>query len=89
MNDHTLAEMNSGKSDSAAVLEARLAEIEAGILDPYAFTSRTLIQATFPHSAKAGEKIVLVNGNMRVTMFSPNGLPYGVYPRLIMCWLTR
>lgn len=89
MNDHTLAEMNSGKSNSAAVLEARLAEIEAGILDPYAFTSRTLIQATFPHSAKAGEKIVLVNGNMRVTMFSPNGLPYGVYPRLIMCWLTR
>ncbi|WP_241228474.1 replication protein RepA [Corynebacterium hylobatis] len=64
-------------------------EIEDGLLDPYAFSSRTLIQATFPHSSKAGDKIVLLNGVMKVTMMSPYGLPYGVYPRLIMCWLTR
>lgn len=75
--------------DSIADLEARLAEIEAGILNPYAFSSRTLIQATFPHSSKAGKEIVLKNGAMTVTMYSPHGLPHGVYPRLIMCWLTR
>ena len=72
-------------------LEARLEEIEAAnhLLDPYAFSSRTLIQTTFPHSSKAGDKLVLKNGALTVTMISPNGLPYGVYPRLIMCWLTR
>lgn len=75
--------------DSIAALEQRLAEIEAGVLDPYAFSSRTLIQATFPHSSKAGKEITLKNGAMTVTMYSPHGLPHGVYPRLIMCWLTR
>lgn len=84
-NDSTDASQDEG----IAALEQRLAEIEAGILDPYTFTSRTLIQATFPHSSKAGDRIDLVNGGMKVRMFSPDGLPYGVYPRLIMCWLTR
>ena len=87
MNDHS--SNPAGESNAKKGLKARLAEIEAGNLDPYTFTSRTLIQATFPHSAKAGDKIVLTNGNVQVTMFSPDGLPHGVYPRLIMCWLTR
>lgn len=79
-----------GSNDEAiAELEARLAEIQAGNLDPYAFTSRTLIQATFPHSSRSGKEVVLINGDMKVTMYSPTGLPYGTYPRLIMCWLTR
>ncbi|QGU08811.1 Plasmid encoded RepA protein (plasmid) [Corynebacterium occultum] len=90
MSDHN---PNAGDKNNTpnpiADLEARLAEIEAGFLDPYAFSSRTLIQATFPHSARAGKEITLKNGAMTVTMYSPNGLPHGVYPRLIMCWLTR
>lgn len=77
------------QTDSIAALEARLAEIEAGILDPFAFTSKTLIQASFPHSARAGKAIELTNGGMRVSMLSAAGLPYGVYPRLLMMWLTR
>ncbi|OKX85149.1 plasmid encoded RepA protein [Corynebacterium glutamicum] len=87
--------MDNHSTNSEAFLNARnelelmAAEAEAGqLIDPYTFTSRTLIQATFPHSSKVGDKIKLVNGNVEVTMFSPNGLPYGVYPRLIMCWLT-
>lgn len=89
MTDHTPTSGDLSNTDADKELQARLAEIEAGLLNPYTFTSRTLIQATFPHSSKAGDKIVLVNGNMQVTMFSPDGLPYGVYPRLIMCWLTE
>lgn len=62
---------------------------EFGIRDPFCFSSRRLIQATFPHSHRVGNEIKLVNGNMDVTMYSRKGLPYGHYPRLIMCWLTR
>lgn len=82
---------NSNDPDSKAYasLQQRLAEIEAGCIDPYTFTSRTLIQATLPHSSKAGDRITLINGNMQVSMYSPEGLPYGTYPRMIMCWLTR
>lgn len=90
MSDHSANTPPSGNpSDPIAELEARLAEIEAGIRDPLSFTSKTLIQATFPHSARAGEKLVLVNGDTTVTMTSRHGLPYGAWPRLIMCWLTR
>ena len=89
MDDHS-THPTGDNPDATAELETLLAEIEAGTaLDPFTFTSRTLIQATFPHSARAGREIVLHNGNMTVTMYAPTGLPYGVYPRLIMCWLTR
>lgn len=89
MNKHTLPEPDSGKPDPIADLEARLAEIEAGLGDPLSFTSKTLIQTTFPHSSRAGKELVLVNGHTTVTMTSRHGLPYGAWPRLIMCWLTR
>lgn len=89
MGNHSPTTDPKSNAGSIAELEARLAEIKAGHLDPYAFTSRTLIQATFPHSSKAGKEIVLTNGNLKVTMYAPTGLPYGTYPRLIMCWLTR
>lgn len=89
MTDH-ITQPSGDNPNSVRELETLLSEIEAGnAQDPYTFTSRTLIQATFPHSARAGREIVLTNGNMTVTMYSPTGLPYGVYPRLIMCWLTR
>lgn len=89
MDNHTPPQPDSGNSDPITDLEARLAEIEAGLGDPLSFTSKTLIQATFPHSSKAGKELVLVNGHTTVTMYSRHGLPYGSWPRLIMCWLTR
>lgn len=90
MFDHTDSNDESNLNNAIYELENRLKMVEAtGVTDPYAFSSRTLIQATFPHSARAGNELVLRNGNMTVTMYSRNGLPYGRYPRLIMCWLTR
>lgn len=52
-------------------------------------TSKVLVQATWPHSAAAGTELTLRNGDLTVYMHSFHGLPYGVYPRLIMCWLTQ
>lgn len=52
-------------------------------------TAKILVQATWPHSAAAGKEITLRNGDTTVHMYSPYGLPYGVNPRLIMCWLTQ
>lgn len=72
-----------------AATEARLAEVEAGILDPVVFTSRTMIETSLPHSRRAGKSIKLVNGDTTVTMYAPDGLPYGVYPRLLLMWLAR
>lgn len=89
MANHSPTPGDQGNTDPIAELEARLGEIESGILDPISFTSSTLIQTTFPHSRRAGKEIVLVNGDRTVTMYSRHGLPYGSYPRLLMCWLTR
>lgn len=90
MFNHSESNDESNLNNAIYELENRLKIVEAtGVTDPYAFSSRTLIQATFPHSARAGNELVLRNGNMTVTMYSRNGLPYGHYPRLIMCWLTR
>lgn len=85
---------HSGSTDGSntfiSQLESRFRAIEAaGVTDPFAFSSATLTQATFPHSARAGKEKILHNGNVTVTMYSRKGLPYGHYPRLIMCWLTR
>lgn len=71
-------------------LEAKLRMIEAhGITEPLTFSTSSIITTTFPHSARTGEKQVLTNGNLTVTMYSRKGLPYGYYPRLIMFWLCR
>lgn len=90
MSNHT---QNPGDSNNAIHdLEMSLKRIQAlEITDPIAFSSRALIQATFPHSARAADKneIVLINGNLTVTMYSRKGLPYGRLARLIMLWLTR
>ncbi|ANE05546.1 replication protein RepA [Corynebacterium crudilactis] len=80
---------NSGTPEHILAIESRLAEIESGFFREYSYTSRTLIQATFPHSARSGNSVSLVNGDVCTKMFAPDFLPYGVYPRLIMCWITR
>lgn len=79
---------------NAARLDADIKFIEeAGITNPYVFTSTIFTKATFPHSARgaASGRLTLTNGNMTVTMVNVSGreLPYGHYARLIMFWLTR
>jgi hypothetical protein len=54
-----------------------------------AYTSKTLVNVTFPHKAIESHELTLVNGDFRLTMDSPAGLPHGVYPRLILCWFAR
>ena len=65
---------------------------EAGFETPFSFSSRSLIQATFPHSYRIdaiGNSLVLENGDATISMYSDEGLPFGHYPRLIMMWITR
>lgn len=89
MDNHSTSELDEPTPEHIAKLEAALADIENGFFHQYLFTSKTLIQTTFPHSAKSGKEITLINGDTHVTMYSRHGLPYGMYPRLIMIWLTR
>jgi len=55
----------------------------------HVFLSRGFIQTTLPHSRPKGPIFVRENGNMRVTLVSPdeNGLPYGLIPRLVLVWI--
>ena len=52
--------------------------------------ARVLVQATMPHSAKAGNEFSRSNGRIHVSILAPSnvGLPYGSYPRLLLAWLT-
>src|SRR5690554_1016651 len=56
--------------------------------DAVGYTNSVLLQATFPYRNPDDKIYVAQNGNLEVTMTSAKGLPYGTYPRLIMCWLT-
>jgi hypothetical protein len=52
------------------------------------FTARALVLCTMPHSKPKGNEFVRKNGNYTMTMYSPNGLPYGSVPRLLLAWIT-
>ena len=54
------------------------------------FMARMLVSATMPHSKTDAAKFSRTNGHITVSMLADPeiGLPYGTYPRLIMCWLT-
>lgn len=96
-NDNTprwnIQNNNDSTNDLTRKLSDNIEVIEnMGITESMAFSSRPLIHVVFPHSAKTADKspiLTLVNGNLRISMMSDCGLPYGHYPRLIMLWLTR
>ncbi len=55
------------------------------------YMARALVMATLPHSAKKGTEFQRQNGAFSLTILTPSragGLPYGVYPRLLLAWLT-
>ena len=98
MSDNTTPHWNTQNNndngdDLARQLNDNIEIIEQfGINEPLAFSSRPLIHVVFPHSAKAADKspvLTVVNGDLRISLLSDCGLPYGHYPRLIMLWLTR
>ena len=49
-----------------------------------------LTAVTLPHSKVAGSEFSRVNGDIRLSLVAPSrpGLPYGLYPRLILMHLT-
>lgn len=65
------------------VTEAR----QAGELAYYA---RIIAQVGLPYTAQPGNEFIRLNGDLKVSFVAPGGigLPYGVIPRLLMCWLT-
>ncbi len=54
------------------------------------FLPRFLACTTLPHSAVQGNEYSRRNGTLQLSMLAPRavGLPYGVYPRLILMYLT-
>ena len=60
---------------------------EAGALG---FTPRMFVLATLPHSQPKADRFVRVNGrySLRLEARRSIGLPYGIYPRLILAYLT-
>ena len=50
------------------------------------YIPRFLTGTTFPHSRYAGSEFKRVNGKVKLSILAPegSGLPYGVYPRLIL-----
>ncbi len=52
------------------------------------YMARALVQATLPHKAPGGNEFKRQNGKFQLSIWSPNGLPYGSIPRLLLSWLT-
>ncbi len=54
------------------------------------FMARALIVATMPHKDPKSDIFTRTNGafTLRMLAGSSKGLPYGVYPRLLMSWIT-
>ncbi|MHB1525058.1 MAG: replication protein RepA [Candidatus Dormibacteria bacterium] len=72
--------------EEAAALEVEAAR-EAGEIAYYA---RIMAQVGLPYTAQPGNEFLRVNGYLTVSFVAPAGigLPYGVIPRLLLCWLT-
>jgi len=54
------------------------------------FMPRLFVLTTLPHSRPDSHRIERVNGRHSLRMSAPRrvGLPYGVYPRLLLAYLT-
>lgn len=65
-------------------------EEEARQVGALGYMARILIQATMPHSDPKTSVFERTNGrlNLVITAHPKIGLPYGVYPRLVLFWLV-
>lgn len=85
---------NEGIMDDKDDLEKQLAELtgieaeEAKKAGKIAYMARALVQATLPHKETAGGLFKRRNGLFELSIMSPNGLPYGSIPRLLLSWVT-
>ncbi|WP_426722017.1 replication protein RepA [Corynebacterium auriscanis] len=51
------------------------------------YTNRIFVQALFPYRRSDDYRRAITQGSKEVIITSPNGLPYGKYPRLIMAYI--
>ena len=58
--------------------------------DALGFMAKMLVQTTLPHRAQPGKQYTRTDGDvtLSITDLGGSGLPYGVYPRLILIWMT-
>jgi hypothetical protein len=58
--------------------------------DALGFLGKMLVQTTLPHRPQPGNQYTRTDGAMTlsITDLAGIGLPYGVYPRLILVWMT-
>ena len=52
------------------------------------YMARALVQATLPHKATKEKIFTRKNGAFELSIMSPQGLPYGIIPRLLLSWMT-
>jgi Plasmid encoded RepA protein len=52
------------------------------------FITRALVSATMPYKDPKTKVFERHNGDMTLTILSPNGVPFGKYPRLLMSYLV-
>ena len=59
-------------------------------ISPILYLPTILASVTLPHKKVTGVEFRRMNGHLDVTMLAPShiGLPYGVYPRLALMYLT-
>jgi hypothetical protein len=67
-----------------------LEEEEAKEVGALGYMARILVQATLPHSKPNDFVFERTNGkfNLAITSHPKVGLPYGVYPRLLLSWMV-
>lgn len=51
------------------------------------YTSKLFVQALFPYRKQESKEREIKTAEGTVNVYSPNGLPYGKYPRLIMAYI--
>ncbi len=71
------------------IVEAIVIETEdAKTAGKVGYMARVFVQATLPHKETAGSVFKRRNGLFELTIMSPNGLPFGSIPRLLLSWVT-
>lgn len=74
------------------VIETHLAieEEDAKSAGALGFMARALVSATMPYKDPKAESFVRSNGNFRLRIVAgyEGGVPFGIYPRLLLSWVT-
>ena len=81
------------KRDWSGGITFRIIQSSCESYSPYKdllFLPRDLVTMTLPHSRVKGNEYLRINGRRQLSLIAPRriGLPYGIYARLILMYLT-